>query len=225
MGTSAWTQLERRGSTFPGRSLRSALPIRDQQQRGHPGRVADDLSAAVTGPLGNSYDFSRISIHPQVGSTRQPGSVPAGIGYAPLDEFPHYSRVEQAFGTTFERSAVWAPELCRLVGTTAFTVGHTAIFSSRNPSLEVAAHEAAHVAQHRGFTWDLGLGPEGHASAVADAVEHGSAAGTLLARRGDRVPPTVRPYTLVKPKDQRPNHYPVGKTVRVSMFLAVVDES
>lgn len=193
---------------------------------GHGMRTAMHLQSA----LGNhavqrllSANADGLEVDP--GATPPSGAAQGSGRYEHLSEFPHYAALEHAFGTPFKASAIAAPELCRTLGAPAFTFGDIAIFSSKDPPLEVAAHEATHVAQHNGVTWDLGLGPEGHAATVAQAIQAGASVRALLAQRGAQVRPALRPYTVVKAKDQRPGHYDVGKTLRVSLGMAVVDQS
>ncbi|MFP2926577.1 hypothetical protein ACLESO_15410, partial [Pyxidicoccus sp. 3LG] len=109
-----------------------------------PAPTAGDSEARTGSSTG--FDFSRIPIHAQ-----------------PSAAFPHRSEIERSFGATFPGRAVLDSEGCAQRGVRAFTENGTTHFASARPGLQVAAHEAAHLAQHAGLTRDAHLGPEGHA--------------------------------------------------------------
>ncbi|MFB6183955.1 MAG: hypothetical protein ABEI96_05315 [Haloarculaceae archaeon] len=127
------------------------------------------------------------------------------------ESFPHRSKIERSMGISIPGRAVsdvaidGVPRAARTFradstgggGATppAYTEGTTTYFEDATPDLEVAAHEATHLAQHAGLTRDQGLGPEGHASAVAQRVTAGESARDLLGQRGSRVSSAARPYT------------------------------
>ena len=79
-------------------------------------------------------------------------------------------------------------------GTVVVTDEYVTHFASKDPDLDIAAHEAAHQLQHTGVTRDAGLGPEGHAVAVAATVREGRSAGSLIGSSGEHVPGAVRGY-------------------------------
>jgi hypothetical protein len=111
----------------------------------------------------------------------------------PMD-FPHANRILPALGVTMRLTGVLDRSGCIRRGTPAFTDGTVTHFASESPSIHVAAHEAAHQLQHVGVTYDLGLGPEGHACAVADAVARGGSASPLVSKLGRQVPSATRNY-------------------------------
>jgi hypothetical protein len=76
----------------------------------------------------------------------------------------------------------------------AFTRGRISHFVSSDVGVHVAAHEAVHQLQHRGEVRDAGLGPEGHAAAVADRVVAGVSPRPLLGGAGQAVPSATRAY-------------------------------
>lgn len=87
------------------------------------------------------------------------------------------------------------PEGCAASHVQAFTKDATTHFASEAPPLGVAAHEAAHLAQHAGRTRDAGLGAERHADAVAAAVAAGQSAASLLGDHGAAVDGGFHAYT------------------------------
>ena len=109
--------------------------------------------------------------------------------------FPHGARLAAALPASQQLSAVHDPSACEERATAAFTDGGVTHFASETPDLHVAAHEAAHQLQHAGLTRDAGLGAEGHANAVADAVVAGEPPAPLLSADGERVAPAIRHYT------------------------------
>lgn len=114
---------------------------------------------------------------------------------AALDAYPHASAIAGSMGFAPSGHAVIDPEGCAASGVQAFTKGTTTHFASEAPPLRVAAHEAAHLAQHAGRTRDAGLGAERHADAVATAVAAGQSAAWLLGGDGAAVASEVHAYT------------------------------
>jgi hypothetical protein len=135
---------------------------------------------------------------------------------AVLGFYPHADMIESAIGQAVPGAAAVDPDACEERGVPAFTHGTTTFFASESPDLHVAAHEATHVLQHAKRTGDLGLGAEGHAHAVADAVVAGRDASWLLGDGGDEVAPAVRNYTVISESEQNASGYwKAGKDVKV----------
>jgi hypothetical protein len=109
-----------------------------------------------------------------------------------LASFPHAAEIGPALRPKSPLVGVLDPEGCAERNTPGFTEGNVSHFASRDVGLHVAAHEAVHQLQHRGETRDAGLGPEGHANAVADSVVAGVSPGLLLGARGRAVPSATR---------------------------------
>jgi hypothetical protein len=97
-----------------------------------------------------------------------------------LAEFPHHQAIANAFGfADFAAPALLDPAL-RRSGAEAATEDGQVRFA-RRPSLEVAAHEAAHVMQSRGRGRRTDRhGAERHAAAVAGRVMRGLGASDLI---------------------------------------------
>lgn len=126
--------------------------------------------------------------------------------------YPHQDTIAAAVGARVPGKAVLDPGGCRERNVPAFTDNLVTHFESENPSLHVAAHEAAHLLQHAGTTSDAGLGAERHAHRVADAVTDGSAQH-LIGREGSSVTPDVRDYTEVSDDEQaKTGHWKTGGT-------------
>ena len=100
----------------------------------------------------------------------------------PLASFPHRGAIASAFGIpNFDAPATIDPSLS---GTGAEAVTeHGGVRFARQPVVEVAAHEAAHVLQMRGTgrRTDRG-GAERHAASVAARVIRGFGASDLIGR-------------------------------------------
>jgi hypothetical protein len=97
-----------------------------------------------------------------------------------LSEYPHQAAIARAFGTeSFAAPAAIDPAVGRLGAEAATEAGQVRF--ARWPSIEVAAHEAAHVVQSRraGRRTDA-AGAERHASAVANRIARGLGAVDLL---------------------------------------------
>ncbi|MCC6623598.1 MAG: DUF4157 domain-containing protein [Deltaproteobacteria bacterium] len=105
---------------------------------------------------------------------------------------PHYERIQAAFGRRHDLSDVRAyvggraAEACGDMGANGYATGRSVAFA-RAPSLELAAHEAAHVVQQRSGAVQLsgGVGQAGdrweqNADAVAARVVQGRSAEDLL---------------------------------------------
>ena len=133
-----------------------------------------------------------------------------------LGRFPHQPELESALGTAIRGRALRDPGGCAARGVLAFTDGDVSHFATESPTIEVAAHEAAHVAQHAGAARDAHLGAEGHAEAVASAVVAGRSARNLIGPRGDAVGANAHDYTRVKQKKQSPGNWEAGGTILVS---------
>jgi hypothetical protein len=112
-----------------------------------------------------------------------------------MDAYPHASTIAGTMGFTPPGRAVVDPEGCAASSVQAFTKDTTTHFASDAPPLRVAAHEAAHLAQHAGRTRDAGLGAERHADAVATAVAAGQSAASLLGDHGAAVDGGFHAYT------------------------------
>ena len=119
---------------------------------------------------------------------------------------PYFDRIQRAFGAQHDLSKVkayiggHAAEASRQLGAEAYANGEQVAFRT-TPSLQTAAHEAAHVIQQRsGVTISGGLGTkadvyEQHANAVANRVVAGRSCKNLLggytATAGSRSAPPV----------------------------------
>lgn len=108
--------------------------------------------------------------------------------------FPHGAELSRALGMRQPPRAVLDREACEARGQPAFTDGQTTHFAAPTVPLHVAAHEAVHQMQHAGEVHDAGLGAEGHANRVADAVVAARDPSPLLGRGGARVPSATRGY-------------------------------
>jgi hypothetical protein len=114
----------------------------------------------------------------------------------PSVAYPHRRTIETALGTNIPGHWQVDEEACSRLGTPSFTQGALTTFATEEPPLHVAAHEAAHLLQHAGRTRDGGLGAEGHANAVANAVAEGTTPGHLIGKsHGSPVPARTRLYT------------------------------
>lgn len=122
------------------------------------------------------------------------------VGRLLRQDYPFAGVINAALGRTAPLHSVVDPAGCADAGVPAFTEGGVTHFADAKPDLHVAAHEAAHVIQHSGQTADAGLGAEGHAGAVADAVVAGQPAGDLVGASGERVPAERHNYTLANGK-------------------------
>ena len=158
--------------------------------------AGDQLSRQMDLP----YERSAVQ-HLQRNAGNQTGRSAFGVhgitGHSPAPmAFPHGDRVLRALGVNGPLTSVRDILGCEKRGTPAFTDGLITHFAAETPELHVAAHEAAHQLQHAGVTRDAGLGPEGHAGAVADAVREGWPAVVLIGNRGAPVSSARRNYTL-----------------------------
>jgi hypothetical protein len=131
-------------------------------------------------------------------------------------EFPHRSRIEQGLARTIPGRAVIDNDACRRIGVPAFTDRNVVSFADDRPSLRVAAHEAVHLLQHGGATRDGGLGAEGHADLVAQAIEQNVASRHLVGHVGAVVDVGVRSYTEIPVATQKPGEWDAGGDLRLS---------
>ncbi|MDC0670320.1 hypothetical protein [Nannocystis radixulma] len=174
-GRLSWL-LEKSAEMDGSQAPRVEPPTRDEPA-GHDGREAELADTALRNDAGVEDAASRADNRSR-------------------SSFPHAATIEAGLGARLPGTWRVDGESCRQRGVPGFTDGLTTIFASRRPSLHVAAHEAVHSLQHAGLTRDRGLGPEGHANAVADALVAGRPAASLLDRsRGRTVPSATRPYT------------------------------
>ena len=111
-----------------------------------------------------------------------------------MNTFPYRTVLETRLGHDLGHvSAAHDPAACQALGVAAFTSADGVFFASATPSLQVAAHEAAHA---------LGVRGEALAAQIAGEVTAGRSAARLLARV-DPAPPAageVRPYTEIDAK-------------------------
>ena len=154
------------------------------------GRHDADLGHPVSGPQG--HNFERVAIYPERQrdlATGEQARVAESALQGPTQPFPFRNLIEASFQrpmTARAHTDAGATDACETLDANAFTsAGHVA-FATTTPSLQLAAHEAAHVVQQQaGLTAFNGLGPsdgvlERHADQVADAVAAGRSASPLL---------------------------------------------
>lgn len=125
---------------------------------------------------------------------------------------PHFSRIQDSFGPQHKicniKSYIGGPAAheTAIIGAEACAIGNEIAFS-KNPSLHLAAHEAAHVIQQRaGVQLCTGIGEvndeyEKHADAVADRVVRGESAADLLPKTNDHEISTFAIQRKIKPED------------------------
>ncbi len=103
---------------------------------------------------------------------------------------PHLNRIQQSFGVDLSGVQAYvggdAAAACQRIGAQAYASGNQIAFKEQ-PSLELAAHEAAHIVQQRsgkvqlaGGVGQVGDKYENHADAVAAEVAAGRSAAPLL---------------------------------------------
>lgn len=173
-------------------------------------RTADPTVArSVTGPAGFALGRPAARRPPGPAVARQLAEV-AGRRREPLSAFPLAGTLHARLGRAVPGEAVLDEAGCAARGVEAFTDHGRSHFAAAAPRLKVAAHEAAHQLQHAGLTHDAGLGPEGHAEAVAGAVEAGRSAAGLLGASGRRVAPAARPFSEIPPSAQSPGEWDAG---------------
>ena len=134
----------------------------------------------------------------------------------PLASFPHEAQIQQAFGAPIIGKAVVDPSECARRRVPAFTDHHIAHFASERPSLRVAAHEAAHLAQHGGITHDRNLGAEQHANSIASRIAGGQSIAALIGRTGSAITPALRPYTDISVASQTATEWDAKMPLRVA---------
>src|SRR5207247_1185999 len=109
--------------------------------------AADSLA-----PDAKGHDFGRVAIYPDVAPEQQTARVAESGFQGPARDFPFRDRIEASFGRPIPAQAhadQRAAEACDTLGASAFTSAGQVAFATGNPSLEVAAHEAAHAVQQR----------------------------------------------------------------------------
>lgn len=129
------------------------------------------------------FDLSNVAVHPSaIRDAAEAGTRSAG------ETLPFVDTIQRSFGS-FDVSSVAAhadvpaSQAARAMGATAFARGEHVAFA-RAPSLHTAAHEAAHVIQHRAVGGEVGGAgdrEERIADAVADRVVTGQSSEALLA--------------------------------------------
>ncbi|MEF8852342.1 MAG: hypothetical protein V5A28_07985 [Haloarculaceae archaeon] len=157
-------------------------------QPGEPTGQSSGLDGAASRPEGTSTDAEGTSDSMQSSVSGTDASATSA------EPFPHRVRIELAMGIDVPGRAVTGDETPARASVPALTDDTTTYFDDHSPDLEVAAHEAAHVAQHAERTRDAGLGAEGHAVAVAQRVQAGKSARDIVGPQGTTVPAAVRPY-------------------------------
>lgn len=153
-----------------------------------PTRAADNPSVdyrQAQSVAGNLAMQANMQANMQAGASREETGVFA---------FPHGATIQQTVGNNMSLNAVLDPAGCARRQTPAFTRGQVTHFADQQPGLHIAAHEAAHQFQHAGRVHDAGLGAEGHAHAVAQAITNGKMARGLMKKVGRKVPSGERNY-------------------------------
>jgi len=144
-----------------------------------------------------------------------------------LGAFPHAGTIQGATGKSVPGTASVDPDLEAREGVKAKTEGTHTTFSGESPSLDEAAHEAAHQYQHAGVINDAGLDPELQAEAIAEQVTgSGAEMKRLFSGEGAKVATAERAYTEISDATQKANkEWEVGSAARVGdMGLTVTTE-
>lgn len=158
-----------------------------EEQRSRSRKRGPEHARGNTAPIQARADGTSASptTPGQVGEIAERGV--AGPG----SSLPHLDRIQQAFGRHAVKhvqayTGPAAQTATQMLSAHAFTRGSQVAFRETNPSLFVAAHEAAHVVQQRsGIQLKGGIGQVGdvyeqHADQVASAVVSGRSAESLL---------------------------------------------
>jgi hypothetical protein len=165
-------------------------------------RDSRDEIALGAGPVAGPAAAAVVPARVQLMLQLQESGGNQAVGRLLSQEYPFADRINAALGRTVPLRGVVDPAACAEAGVPAFTEGGVTHFADARPGLHVAAHEAAHVLQHSGQATDAGLGAEGHAGAVADAVVAGRSATDLVGAGGARVPSGRHNYTPADGKAQ-----------------------
>jgi uncharacterized protein DUF4157 len=168
---------------------RSAKPL--MFSRVGPTQNSEQTSAsAVAGQRHFGHDFGEISVNRRLPSHDTQLLTQTAFA-CPALRLPHFKRIQDSFGPVHDLSSIRAhtglpaEQATRKFSASAFTLGSDIAFRGE-PSLHLAAHEAAHVVQQRsGINSVADTGGtnacEQHADAVADRVVQGRPAIDLLA--------------------------------------------
>ncbi|MFO0747866.1 MAG: DUF4157 domain-containing protein [Myxococcota bacterium] len=175
---------------------RAPVQLRARAEERSRGQSIDDFMVSLTAPAVQleAFDQAVSDVHGAL-ARRAPADVQrsarAGLagGARPL---PHLERIQEAFGPAHDLSGVQAhvggpaTAACDDMHANAYATGQDVAFAA-SPSLELAAHEAAHVVQQRAGAVQLsgGVGRSGdryeqHADRVAARVAAGRSAADLL---------------------------------------------
>lgn len=211
MAYSRFTKLSRQFRALPGRGSRSSRDSPQAEIRESTG-VPRFMQAA-------SESMNNASTRSGRYGDRQPGGgefKDKKAGASPMP-FPHSQKIRsQINGISYHPRAVHDPLQCSLYGVPAFTDGLVSHFSTTNPPLNVAAHEAGHQLQHAGLTNDGGHGPELHASLFAASIEAQRSAHHVVSSAGSPVASAMRPYTEFSVAEQNSsNQWKVGSAAKV----------
>jgi hypothetical protein len=175
---------------------KSATPV---TVRPSPTREADTQRAPREGDPsradGQRLDLSQVRVHSEVQEAAR-----LGTG-GPSRQLPHLVEIQRSFGRHDVRQIAAhvgreATAGAGQMGAAAFTFGERVAFA-RPPTLETAAHEAAHVIQQRsGVHVPGGVGKSGdvyeqQADRVAEQVRQGRSSETLLGERVGIAAPSV----------------------------------
>jgi Domain of unknown function (DUF4157) len=164
---------------------------------GGPGDFDEDAREGQAGPAGAGPVRRKAAAAAWANDGRGEADIArAGFVDAPAASFPHREAIERSFGTSLPATAhvgEAAGRASAALGADGFALGDQVGFASPTPSLELAAHEAAHVMQATsGVQLHGGEGAyEDHADAVAQRVVRGESAVDLLAA-GPAAAPAVR---------------------------------
>src|SRR5688500_8871367 len=99
--------------------------------------------------MGFSWEKGADKGGPQTGEATRASAGPGKR--TQVDRIPFHDQIQSSFGGAHDVSRIRAhhdPESAAAVGAEAYATGEEVVFG-REPSLHVAAHEAAHVVQQR----------------------------------------------------------------------------
>ncbi len=129
-------------------------------------------------------DEDREVIQRKGGPVTHPGVIESARGgfAGNATELPHRKEIEQSYGVDLSHVQAYtgAKDACANLGAEAYTQGSRVAFASDKPSLELAAHEAAHVVQQQ-----KGVHLKGNAGQAGDAHEQEADAAAARAASGD----------------------------------------
>ena len=162
---------------------------------GSSGQFASQAASSSVQFKVDASSSTQVQFHGGGGGGKDVHATAKGAFQGSGSALPHAGKIESSFGADMSSVQAYtgpaASAACESLGAQAFTMGNKIAFADNSPSVQLAAHEAAHVVQQaQGVSLSGGVGKAGDKyevaadNAAAAVVQSKDASGDLGMSKG-----------------------------------------